>query len=353
MEKKEVQFLFKEYAEGDSMIQLNNGRILFYYYTGNRDIYVYSDKTFKKLFEIDSKSFIPNYDKDTDKFCYKNNIKLIDNGLILIGYSKYLIEVKLFEKTYDFKIVKQFSDVIIDINELPDKRIIIFTQKNIVILNKENYEYIVKEEYSFKVKWKRYFALLMDDNDEYVDKYYSSYILPDNRILLNLVSRVYRYNTGYVRRIMKCFDSKIMVIDLNNFKVIMSTEIFKECVKHIVLENAIIIHTYENLIIYDINTLKIIQQYKSSSRYNHFHKYDNKYLIGHSNYEQNFNLAIFKFENNELIKYCLIESGLFRIIFTWNLYRISASNPFLFVLRDKKIIIFSSNKMYLLLFRID
>ena len=106
---------------------------------------------------------------------------------------------------------------------------------------------------------------------------------------------------------MKCFDSKIMVIDLNNFKVNMSTKIFNECVKHIVLENVIIIHNYEKLIIYDINTLKIIQQYKSSSRYNHFHKYDNKYLIGHSNYEQNFNLAIFKFENNKLIKYCLIE----------------------------------------------
>ncbi len=92
---------------------------------------------------------------------------------------------------------------------------------------------------------------------------------------------------------MKCFDSKIMVIDLNSFKVIMSTEIFDECVKNIVLENIIIIHTYENLIIYDINTLKIIQQYKSSSRYNHFHKYDNKYLIGHSNYEQNFKFSNF------------------------------------------------------------
>ncbi len=65
------------------------------------------------------------------------------------------------------------------------------------------------------------------------------------------------------------------------------------------------------------------------------------------------NLAIFKFENNELIKYCLIESGLFRIIFTWNLYRISASSPFLFVLRDKRIIIFSENKMYLLKLSID
>ena len=104
MEKKEVQFLFKEYTEGDTIIQLNDGRILFYYYTGIRDVYVYSDKTFKKLFEIDSNRFISNYDKEVDKFCYKNNIKLIDNNLILIGYSKYLIEVKFFEKIMILKL---------------------------------------------------------------------------------------------------------------------------------------------------------------------------------------------------------------------------------------------------------
>ena len=53
MERKEVQFLLKEYTKGDSLIQLNDGRILFYYYTGSHDIYVYSYKTFKKLYGID------------------------------------------------------------------------------------------------------------------------------------------------------------------------------------------------------------------------------------------------------------------------------------------------------------
>ena len=76
--------------------------------------------------------------------------------------------------------MKRFFDEIIDINELTDKRIIIFTQYNIDILNKENNKYIVKEEYNFNVNWKKYFVL-EDKNDEYVNKYYSSYILPDNR----------------------------------------------------------------------------------------------------------------------------------------------------------------------------
>ena len=76
--------------------------------------------------------------------------------------------------------MKRFFDEIIDINELTDKRIIIFTQYNIDILNKENNKYIVKGEYNFNVNWKKYFVL-EDKNDEYVNKYYSSYILPDNR----------------------------------------------------------------------------------------------------------------------------------------------------------------------------
>ena len=137
-------------------------------------------------------------------------------------------------------------------------------------------------------KYCELFLVKNEKYDEYVDKYYSSYILPDNRLLLNIVCREYRYNTGFVRKL--SFDSKIMFIDLNNFKVIISTEIFNECVKNIVLENIIINHTFENLIIYDINALKFIKQNKSSPRCNHFHKYDKKYLIGHSNYEQNFNL---------------------------------------------------------------
>ena len=43
--------------------------------------------------------------------------------------------------------MKELDNIILNINELSDKRIIAITNEKIIILKKENKEYIIKEEY--------------------------------------------------------------------------------------------------------------------------------------------------------------------------------------------------------------
>ena len=52
MEKVGVQLLFKQQIYADSVMQLKNGRILFYYFKDSYDIYIYNEKTFQKIFKI-------------------------------------------------------------------------------------------------------------------------------------------------------------------------------------------------------------------------------------------------------------------------------------------------------------
>ena len=56
MIKKEVQFTMKSEIEADTIIQLKDGRLLFYYFREYYSIYIYNEKTFEQLFEIDLKN---------------------------------------------------------------------------------------------------------------------------------------------------------------------------------------------------------------------------------------------------------------------------------------------------------
>ena len=59
-----------------------------------------------------------------------------------------MIELNLHKKTYDSKVVKELDDWILEINELSDKRIIVFKDFNIIVLlKKDNEEYMIIEEY--------------------------------------------------------------------------------------------------------------------------------------------------------------------------------------------------------------
>ena len=132
MIKKEVQFNMKAEIEADTIIQLKDGRLLFYYFRENYNIYIYNGKTFEQLFEIDLQNlkyeFMIKFDGDNGKNSNKlknneegkakiekddnifnkfnkynekrnkNSIKELDNGLILIGRDKYLIEINLHKK---------------------------------------------------------------------------------------------------------------------------------------------------------------------------------------------------------------------------------------------------------------
>ena len=58
----------------------------------------------------------------------------ISNSLILIGRNNFLIELNLKRKEYNSKVVKELDNIILNINELSDKRIIEISNKKIIIL---------------------------------------------------------------------------------------------------------------------------------------------------------------------------------------------------------------------------
>ena len=51
--KKKSQLICKREINGNSIIQLKDGKLLFYYFNKFYDIYIYNEKTFQNLFEID------------------------------------------------------------------------------------------------------------------------------------------------------------------------------------------------------------------------------------------------------------------------------------------------------------
>ena len=120
MIKKEVQFNMKAKIEANTIIQLKDGRLLFYYFREIYKIYIYNEKTFEQLFEIDLQNlkyeFMNKFEGDNEKNSNKlknqeesnakiekddnifnkynvkrnkNSFKELDNGLILIGRDKY------------------------------------------------------------------------------------------------------------------------------------------------------------------------------------------------------------------------------------------------------------------------
>ena len=158
MEKNGVQFLFKQQIYADSVIQLKNERILFYYFKDYDCIYIYNVKTFQKILDINIYEPIEEYKakKEKNELKITNNnirktkisIKELYNSVILISYHNYLIELNLHKKTYDSKVVKELDDWILEINELSDKRIIVFKDFNIIVLlKKDNEEYMIIEDY--------------------------------------------------------------------------------------------------------------------------------------------------------------------------------------------------------------
>ena len=73
-----------------------------------------------------------------------------------------------------------------NINELENKNIIILTKNKIFIFKKENENYIIKEEYPIKKDWKiapEYYKHFEGDG---FFQYYSTAILKNNKLLLNI-----------------------------------------------------------------------------------------------------------------------------------------------------------------------
>ena len=367
---KKAQLNCKRTIRGDSIIQLKDGKLLFYYSKELYDIYIYNEKTFKNLFEIDFFKPIYEFEKkkthklesnkeednaDVDYFYYKkynsnkNSIIELYKNRVLIGRDNYLIELNLYKKKYDYKIIRQFyNNTILDINELSDKRIIVMIKEKIIILKREKEEYIIKNEYPIKENWKIISLSSQFKCFGEFNQYFSSAELPGHRLLLNSFSTELEFhNTGCVRGPPTEFsNSKIIFIDTNNFKEIKSTETFKVDNNHIILEKYIIIQAGEKTFVYDINSLNLIQNIYFPGAYDIFYKFDNKYIF--SNFiSENF-LKMYKIENNNFIKLCEIESFIFKYLAGLRYNRKIMYNKSLFIMRDKRIIVFFFNTIYIL-----
>ena len=290
MEEKEFQILFTKNIKGNSIIQLKDGKILFFDFYFYNNIYIYNEKTFQQLYEVELYELITKYEKEKRKKDNLNNeeaqkierryhlygnklsIKEINDGLVLIGFNKYLLELKIKKKTFDCKIIKKFNDIISELNVLRKEKIIIITTKNIFILNKNKNEYIIKEEFLIKENWKT-----VNEYNKHIyghyNNYFISYVLPNNRLLLNSFSKGYyfRFCGNAPRESFSIF--KIIFCDLKNFEEISSTETFYRETKFIVLKNNIIIQVgAKNFIIYDINSLKIVKKIYLSEIYENIEK---------------------------------------------------------------------------------
>ena len=379
MEQKELQIMFSEEIYGDILLQLKDGKIIFYYFRGEGNIYIYNEKSFQKLFEINLYKDSMNSQNEnshksierenkientlTNIYDYlfapkkkyrnksiKNSIKELDNGFILIGSGINLYELNLKEKSYDLKIVKQFKNNILDINEFSEKRIIVITDKNIIILNNTEKEYIIQNQYLIHDNWK--ITPLSSKSRFHGDfhQYYYSYVLPNNRLLLNSFSTEEgRFSKCGTHPPKEYSQSKFILIGLNNFNEIKSTEDFKTHARYIVLENRIIIQTNNNFIIYDIDSLEIIKNIKFNNFYDYIYKYDEQYLILLSEEEKDNNLYFFKIQDNDSIKFFKFKVSLQFHQYIYHSYPIlEYNNKFMLTLKDKRIIILCHDKIYIL-----
>jgi len=75
MIKKEAQFILHEKIKRDTIIQLKDGKLIFYYYEEDYDFWVYNEKTFQLLFEINIKNLMHRFEINNEE---NNNNKLED-----------------------------------------------------------------------------------------------------------------------------------------------------------------------------------------------------------------------------------------------------------------------------------
>ena len=360
--EKQAENIFCENIHGDSLIQLKDGRLLFYYFREGDNIYIYDSKSFRELFKIyldKPKDDLEKENKSKDKenrnkryyYLNKNSIKELDNGIILIGSDNYLFELNENKKSYECKIIKKMDDNILDINEISNKRLIIITDKKIMVLKKENLEYIIKDEYPIKDNWKIISKSSTRICFSDFNQYFSSYVLPNDKLLLNSFSTEISYNGGCLTHPPFEFsNSKFIFIDLINFEEITSTKTFEIDAKYMIFKNMILIQAFKKVIIYDINSFKIINNITLEKCYGYMYKYDEQYILTLSKKEEKNTLRIYKIENNDLKKYGKIKANLsFKKMYHIILHPLKKYNDkFLLILKDKRIIITCHNKMYLL-----
>ena len=330
--------------DGDSLIQLDDGRILSYHYRKSYyySLKIYEQKEFKEMLSIDLEKIIDQNNKNERPLTSResNDLSVIQlkNKSILIGLYHYLIEIKLNEKNFESKVVFKDDSVILNINELPDGRIILITNRAILVLNNFN----LKDKYNIKNNWE-IVPLSLEFRYYYgeFEQHFFSNILPDERIILRSFSTELDYNGGCGTHPPREFTHSKIIFLAKNFEEIKTTEEFHSDCRDLVFENLIIIQANHDIYLYDINTLENIKKMEIKGKYTYFGKYNENEIIAYSKYENENDLLMFRVEGNDIIKSCEVKKKYnFKEIKGWNSYPIiSYNNKILFVLKDKRIIL--------------
>ena len=335
--------------DGDSLIQLDDGRILsFHFRNSYYSLNIYDQKEFKEMLSIDLREILQQNEKK-DRLWGTLDLSVIQlkNRSILVGFSIYLIEIKLNENNFESKIVFESDTNILNINEIQDGRIILITRNSVLALN----NFILKDKYNIKDNWR---IIPVSLSNRYYGKFgqhFFSTILPDERIILRSFSTELSYHGGCGTHPPAEFThSKIIFLNTKNFEEINTTEEFKSDCRDLVFENLIIIQADHDIYLYDIKTLENIKKMEIEGRYNYFEKYNENEIIAYSKYEDENDLLIFRVEGNNIIKSCEVKKKYnFKEIIGWNGYSIiDYNNKILFVLKDKRIILLCHDAAILL-----
>ena len=358
--------------DGDSLIQLDDGNILSYHYRKSYEytLKIYDQKEFKVILSIDLEKIIEqnnivykynkdNKDEDEYEYDYEderpltsrqsNDLSVIQlkNKSILVGLYHYLIEIKLNEKSFESKMVFKDKAIILNINELPDGRIILITNKAILVLN----NFILKDKYIIKDNW-RIVPLSLKGRYYYgkFEQHFFSTILPDQRIILRSFSTELDYHGGCATHPPSEFTLSKVIFLTKNFEEIKTTEEFRSDCRDLVFENLIIIQVYDDIYLYDIKTLENIKKMQIQGIFSYFEKYNENEIIAYSKYEKENDLLIFRIEGNDIIKSCEIKNKFnFKEVRGGGGYAIiEYNNKILFVLKDKRIILLCHDVAFLL-----
>jgi len=332
------------YFQGDSLIQLDDGNLLAYYFIRGKPLKIYEQKEFNKKLSIDlgeilkenNKKIIYNEDEEKES-SFQLAVIQLKNKSILAGYYNYLIEIKLNDKNFESKIILEDKDYILNINELPDGRIVLITNNSLLILK----DFDLKDKYDIKKNWRIVPLSLTDDYCANFQQYFSSSILPDERFLIRSFSTELRYSGCGTHPPDEFTHSKIIFLNTKNFEEIKTTEEFESDCRALVFENLIVIQSDNDIYLYDIKTLENIKKVEIEGIYCNFEKYSENEIIAYSIYEEFNNLLVFRLEGNDLIKSLEIKKKFkFREEIGYNCYPvINYNNKTLFVLKDKRIIL--------------
>ena len=334
--------------DGDSLIQLEDGRILSFYFRKSYSLKIYEQKEFKEILSIKLGEILKQNDKINSGWgTIDLSVIQLKNMSILVGFSIYLIEIKLNEKNFESKVVFNYDENILNINELPDRRIMLITSNSILVLN----NFILKDKYNIKDNWR---IIPVSLSNRYYGKFkqhFFSTILPDERIILRSFSTELSYHGGCGTHPPTEFThSKIIFLNTKNFEEIKTTEEFKSDCRDLIFENLIIIQAYHDIYLYDIKTLENIKKIKIKGEYSFFEKYNENEIIAYSMYEDENDLLIFRVEGNDIVKSCEVKKQFkFKEVIGWNSYPIiEYNNKILFVLKDKRIILLCHNAAIIL-----